>query len=67
MNFYCDKIKQEFFQVVVMLVLLHGYTTWILTKRLEKKLVITICLEQILEAATHITTAIRSLISHLKK
>ena len=33
-----DKIKQEFFQPVAVLVLLYGYTTWTLMKRLEKKL-----------------------------
>ena len=33
-----DKIKRSFFQVAVVLILLYGYTTWTLTKRMEKKL-----------------------------
>ena len=33
-----DKMKRTFFQAVVVLILLYGYTTWPLTKRLEKKL-----------------------------
>ena len=33
---FSDKITRKFFQAVVMLVLLCGYTTWTLTKRLEK-------------------------------
>ena len=33
-----DKIKHNFFQAAVVLILLHGCTTWTLTKRLEKKL-----------------------------
>ena len=33
-----DKMKRSFFQVVVVLILLYGCTTWTLTKRLEKKL-----------------------------
>ena len=32
-----DKIKQEFFQAVIMPVLLYGCTTWILMKCLEEK------------------------------
>ena len=32
-----DKIKLSFFQATVMLILLHGCTTWTLTKRMEKK------------------------------
>ena len=31
-------MKRSFFQVVVVLILLYGCTTWMLTKRLEKKL-----------------------------
>ena len=34
-----DKMKCSFFQAAVVLILLHGCTTWTLTKRLEKKLV----------------------------
>ena len=33
-----DKIKRSFYQVAVVSILLYGCTTWILTKRLEKKL-----------------------------
>ena len=33
-----DKMKRSFFQAVVGSILLYGYTTWTLTKRLEKKL-----------------------------
>ena len=33
-----DKIKNSFFQAVVMSILLYGCTTWMLTKRKEKKL-----------------------------
>ena len=34
-----DKIKRSFFfQAILMLILLYGYTTWTLTKRMEKKL-----------------------------
>ena len=33
-----DKMKHCFFQAVVVSILLHGCTTWTLTKRMEKKL-----------------------------
>ena len=33
-----DKIKRSFFQAAVVSILLYVYTTWMLTKRLEKKL-----------------------------
>ena len=33
-----DKMKRSFFQAAVVLIQLHGCTTWALTKRLEKKL-----------------------------
>ena len=33
-----DKMKRSFFQVAVVSILLYGCTTWMLTKRLEKKL-----------------------------
>ena len=33
-----DKMKGSFFQAVVVLILLYGWITWTLTKRLEKKL-----------------------------
>ena len=33
-----DKMKRSFFQAAVVVILLYGCTTWMLTKRLEKKL-----------------------------
>ena len=33
-----DKMKRSFFQAAVASILLYGFTTWTLTKRLEKKL-----------------------------
>ena len=33
-----DKIKRSFFQSAVVSILLYGYTTWTLTKRMEKRL-----------------------------
>ena len=33
-----DKMKRSFFQTAVVSILLYGYTTWTLTKRMEKKL-----------------------------
>ena len=33
-----NKVKQSFFQAVVVLILLYGCTTWTLTKHMEKKL-----------------------------
>ena len=33
-----DKMKRSFFQAAVVSILLHGCTTWTLTKRIEKKL-----------------------------
>ena len=33
-----DKMKRSFFQAAVVSILLHGCTTWTLTKRLEKRL-----------------------------
>ena len=32
-----DKIKHSFFQAAVVSILLYGYTTWTLTKQMEKK------------------------------
>ena len=32
-----DKMKRSFFQAAVVLILIYGYTTWTLTKRVEKK------------------------------
>ena len=33
-----DKIKRSFFQAVVMSIVLYGFTTWMLTKHMKKKL-----------------------------
>ena len=33
-----DKMKRSLFQAAVLSILLYGYTTWTLTKRMEKKL-----------------------------
>ena len=33
-----DKMKRSFFQAGVVLILLYGCTTWMLTKRMEKNL-----------------------------
>ena len=33
-----DKMKRSFFQAAVVSILLYGYTTWTLTKRLERRL-----------------------------
>ena len=33
-----DKMKRSFFQAAAMSILLYGCTTWMLTKRIEKKL-----------------------------
>ena len=43
-----DKVKRSFFQAAVLLILLHGCTTWTLTRRMEKRLDgnYTICCEQ---------------------
>ena len=35
---FIDKIKRDFFQAVAVSILLYDCTTWILLKRLEKKL-----------------------------
>ena len=32
-----DKIKRNFFQAIVMSILLYGCTTWTLTKRIKEK------------------------------
>ena len=35
---WTDKIKHSFFQAAVVSILLYGWTTWTVTKRMEKKL-----------------------------
>ena len=37
-SYLTDKIKGSFFQAAVDSILLYGYTTWTLTKRMEKKI-----------------------------
>ena len=63
----CDKIKQDFFQTVVVLVLLYSCTTCALMKYLEKKLHLdsTCYFQQILEETPYNTVAVRPLASHL--
>ena len=54
---FSDKIKQEFFQAVVVSVLLYGWITWTLMKPLEKKTKLKLqnnaayCFEQNVEGA----------------
>ena len=65
------KTTTIFFQVMVMSVLLYGCTTWTPTKRLEKAKQelhknTTSHIEQILEAISHKTAAVRPPTSHLK-
>ena len=51
-----DKMKCSFFQAAVVLILLYGCTTWMLTKRREKKLdgnYTASNIEQVLEATPH--------------
>ena len=33
-----DKMKRSFFQAAIVSILLYGFSTWTLTKRMEKKL-----------------------------
>ena len=67
-----NKIKQDFFQVVAVSILLYRCTIWMLTKCMEKKLdgelhKNAVCqFEQILEALPKNTTAVWPLTSHLK-
>ena len=61
-----DKIKRTFFQTPIVSILIYGCTTWMLTKRMEKKAWRQVhenaasCIEQVLEAAPHKTAAVRS-------
>ena len=36
-SYLSDKIKRNFFQAADVSILLYGYNTWTLTKRIEKK------------------------------
>ena len=57
-----DKMKRRFFQAAVTSILLYGCTTWMLTKRLEKKLDgknATCNLEEVLAATPHKTPTVR--------
>ena len=66
-----DKIKRNFFQAVVVSILLYRSTTWTLNKRMEKELESKLYknamshIKHILEATFHNTAAIRSPTSHL--
>ena len=63
-----DKIKRNFFQAVVVLILLYRCTTWMLTKCWEEKLdrnctrMLQAIFEQILEATSYETTAVQPLL-----
>ena len=65
-----DKMKRSFFQAAVVSMLLSGYTTWTLTKRLEKKLDgnynknAASNIEQVLVATPHKALTIRPPASH---
>ena len=63
-----DKIKCSFFQAAVVSILLNGCTSWMLTKRMEKKLDSNYkrMLWAILEAKPHKTAAIRPPTTHHK-
>ena len=68
---HSDEITQDFFQPVSVSILQYGYTTWMLTKRIQKRTRWELhknavrCLEQILKATHHKTTAVGPLNSHL--
>ena len=60
-----DKMKCSFFQAAVILILLYGCTTWMLTKYMEKKLDGDYTrMLQVLEAAPHKAGAVWPLITH---
>ena len=60
-----DKIMRNFFQAAVVSILLDGYTTWTLTKRIEKKdwrqlhKNAASNIEQVLETASNKTATVR--------
>ena len=64
-----DKMKHNFFQVVVVSLLLYGCTPWTLTKRIEKKARWELLkktknyIEQIFEVTSHESAAVRLPIS----
>ena len=61
-----DKIKREFFQAVIVSVLLYRSTTYIHTeKNLNRKYPAASCFEQILEAEHRKTIVVQQLTSHL--
>ena len=68
-----DKIKREFFQGVVVWVLLYDCTSWTLMKRLEKNVKWELhkdaayCFTQIVKAVLYKTPAVQPLISYLIK
>ena len=67
-----DKMKRSFFQAAVLSILLYGFTTWMLTKRMEKKARRQLHknaasnIEQVLEAATHKAVAAQIFTPHHK-
>ena len=70
-NDLSDKIKWDFFQALIVSILLYGCTTWTLAKRTEKKLDekvyknATSFFGQVPEAASQKTAAVWPLIFHL--
>ena len=65
-----DEIKRNFFQAVIVSILLYRCTIWTLTSCIEKKLdgnrTRMLChIKQMLEATSHKTVVVRPLISHL--
>ena len=62
-----DKMKRSFFQTAILSILLYRYTTWTLTKRLEKKLDgnYTIMLRAILNKSWRLHVTKQQLYSHL--
>ena len=65
-------MKRSFFQAVNVSILLYGYTTWTLTKRIEKSLAVTTknaasYIEQVLKAASHKAAPTRAPTSHHEK
>ena len=60
-----NKMKRSFFQAAVILILIYGCTTWMLTKRLEKKLDYTRMLHAILKKSWRQHPTKHQLYSHL--
>ena len=65
-----DKMKRSFIPVAIVSILLYGWTTWTLTKRMEKKAWRQLHrnaagnIENVLEAIPHKEAAVRPPITH---